>query len=241
MATALCGKIQLTPPARPHHFFTSIFGNALTIVLAIAMNQLLPFYLSTFLGMPRSEQGSTTGLLASFVEAVQLPLVFVFGALSDKFSRRTVWVGGVLVLGLSYFSLSWVRNLGALYASRGILAVGMAGCVGMPPIVTADIIQDCDRGKAQGISGVVVALGAGLSAVFLGQMPAYYGAAESSSVSCEEIELEGDKDAMQAGVYSALTLAVVCVCSAAVLWCGLGGHKTQPATNTNMSMREPRS
>ena len=123
MATALCGKIQLTPRARPHHFFTSIFGNALTIVLAVAMNQLLPFYLSTFLGMPRSEQGSTTGLLASFVEAVQLPLVFVFGALSDKFSRCTVWVGGVLVLGLSYFSLSWVRNLGALYASRGILAV----------------------------------------------------------------------------------------------------------------------
>ena len=54
--------------------------------------------------MPDSQQGEVTGLILSFTEVIQLPVLFIAGSVSDRTSRRAVLVTGFVVLASDRFN-----------------------------------------------------------------------------------------------------------------------------------------
>ncbi|MEI7926620.1 MAG: MFS transporter, partial [Chloroflexota bacterium] len=91
----------------------------------------------------------------SLAQAVSMPIV---GKLSDELGRRTVFVGGVVLFGVSSLAAAVAPNVYVLIAMRGIQ--GLAGGSLLPSAygVVGDVFKE-DRARAIGMISSVFPIG----------------------------------------------------------------------------------
>ncbi|CAK7220306.1 hypothetical protein SCUCBS95973_004114 [Sporothrix curviconia] len=83
----------------------------------------------------------------------------LYGRLSDIFGRKVILVGCLLVFLFGGILSGVSRNMSMLIVSRAIAGIGGGGIITMVNIVISDVVSLKERGKYQGIIGVVVAIG----------------------------------------------------------------------------------
>ncbi|PYI26323.1 MFS general substrate transporter [Aspergillus indologenus CBS 114.80] len=92
----------------------------------------------------------------------------LYGRLSDIFGRKVILLGslGIFLIGSVLSGVS--RDMIMLIVSRAIAGIGGGGIVTVVSIVVSDVVSLKDRGKYQGIIGVVVAAGTAMGPVIGG-------------------------------------------------------------------------
>jgi MFS family permease len=207
------GPIALMPGVARFNFWTYMFAAFICIAMLAGMNFLQVYLLDVHLMIPRSEQGSVTGLLAFYTEIVALILIVPFGVLADRRGRRPVVVFGLLVCGLGYALFPFAGSVPELVVYRIIFAVGAAALAALLATVGNDYTQESSRGRLFGFSGVMNGFGVIFMSAGLAQIPGV---------------LEGlGYTPVQAGTGMFLTAAALCVVAAVVMQFGLLGGLPQ--------------
>lgn len=83
----------------------------------------------------------------------------LYGRLSDIFGRKVILVGCLLLFLIGSILSGVSQNMIMLIVSRAIAGIGGGGIITVVSIVVSDVVSLKDRGKYQGIIGVVVAIG----------------------------------------------------------------------------------
>lgn len=151
--------IRLVPGVRPLHLWTYLLVAMISSAYAGALSVLQPGLLHA-LGIPAGEQATLTGLLTALQELVFIALLGPIGALADRVGRRPVYAAGLLLTGAGYALYAQAASVPQLVALRLLVALGSAAVVGMMVTVIADYPEEADRGKANGLQGLVATLGA---------------------------------------------------------------------------------
>jgi len=227
---------------RPRHLYFFYIACAFTISSAILSNSLLPYLLTNFIHLPDEEQGGVTGTIATVQELIQLPCMIAAGIISDKLSRRTVFVGGMAMLGIAFCLSPLAQSVLHLYVIRGIFtAIGAGACSAMMGTILADLVVNESRGKAQGLNGLSIGSAAALSATLLSQMPSWYlplfTEDSTTAASCEARPMD-DEATRKAGWATFLTIGASCGLMAMLLRTGLGGCETMPVNDVSISFRK---
>lgn len=159
MTTQRTLGIHLVPGVRPLNLWTYLLVAVISSAYAGALAVLQPGLLHA-MGIPPGEQATLTGALSAMQEVVFIALLGPIGALADRVGRRLVYSLGLLITGIGYALYAQAGSVAELYALRLIVALGSAAMVGMMVTVIADYPQDQDRGKANGLQGMMATLGA---------------------------------------------------------------------------------
>lgn len=166
--------IQLVPGVRPVHLWAYLLVAVISSAYAGALSVLQPGLLHA-MGIAPGEQATLTGWLAALQELVFIALLGPIGALADRVGRRRVYVVGLLLTGLGYALYAQASSVQMLVAMRLLVALGSAAVVGMMVTVIADYPEEADRGKANGLQGVVATLGAFIPPILLALPAAFAG------------------------------------------------------------------
>lgn len=164
--------IQLAPGVRPLHLWCYLLVALVSSAYAGALSILQPGLLHA-MGIPPGEQATLTGNLAALQELVFIALLGPIGALADRAGRRAVYAAGLLVSAVGYALYAQADSVAMLVAMRFIVALGSAAVIGMMVTVIADYPQEADRGKANGLQGLVATLGAFIPPLLL-PLPALF-------------------------------------------------------------------
>lgn len=176
--------IDLVAGVRPGHLWCYLLVAIISSAYAGALSVLQPGLLHA-MGIPQGEQATLTGNLAALQELVFILLLGPIGALADRLGRRTVYAAGLLVSGIGYGLYAQASNVTELVALRFIVALGSAAVVGMMVTVIADYPQEHDRGKANGLQGLVATLGAFIPPVLL-VLPAVFAGKGYSEIGAQQ-------------------------------------------------------
>ncbi len=176
--------IQLIPGVRRGHLWTYLFVAVISSAYAGALAVLQPGLLHA-MGIAPGEQAMLTGLLSALQELVFIALLGPIGALADRVGRRLVYALGLLVTGIGYALYAQAGSVTELIALRLIVALGSAAMVGMMVTVIADYPQEQDRGKANGLQGVVATLGAFIPPMLLA-LPSVFAAKGYSEIGAQQ-------------------------------------------------------
>ncbi len=172
MSTNSTLGIDLVDGVRPRHLWCYLLVATISSAYAGALAVLQPGLLHA-MGIPYGQQATLTGNLAALQELVFILLLGPIGALADRIGRRVVYTGGLLLTGLGYALYAHAGTVTELIGLRLIVALGSAAVVGMMVTVIADYPQEHDRGKANGLQGVVATLGAFIAPLLL-PLPALF-------------------------------------------------------------------
>lgn len=151
--------ITLVPGVRRGHLWSYLLVALISSTYAGALSVLQPGLLHA-MGIPNGEQATLTGSLSALQELVFILLLGPIGALADRVGRRLVYAVGLLVTGIGYALYAQAGSVAELVALRLIVALGSAAVIGMMVTVIADYPQDRDRGKANGLQGLIATFGA---------------------------------------------------------------------------------
>jgi len=165
------GPLQLAPGISRINLAAFMFASFITIGFMIFINIGNTYVLNENLGIAKAEQGSVTGLLLVVNEIILLIFMPLAGILSDRIGRRTVMIGGLLIMSFGYVVYPLATTTEELVIYRCIFAVGVAGATGMLGTITQDYPQENSRGKMLGISGVLIVLGTLFVADVFRRMP----------------------------------------------------------------------
>ncbi|KAH8110380.1 MFS general substrate transporter [Phellopilus nigrolimitatus] len=106
------------------------------------------------------------GSVSSFIPSTYLLTSTAFqplyGRFSDIFGRKAALLLAMAIFMLGNLVAGFSRNVSEVIVLRGIAGAGGGGIVSMAQIIMSDVVTLRDRGKYQGIIGVVVALGYGV-------------------------------------------------------------------------------
>lgn len=149
-------------------FYAAAFS---TIMLAVLINALQPYLLTSVLGLPLRDHGKVSGQVGFVSEILMVFLVGIFGALSDKHGRRIVYALGFGLMALGFALTPLSTSVPALMLTRGLYAFGIAAATAMLATIAADYVQNPDRGKANAIMGVMNGFGAVAAALGLAKLP----------------------------------------------------------------------
>jgi len=86
-----------------------------------------------------------------------------FGYLGDRFSRRRLMTGGLVLWSLVTSLTSWVTTYPVLVLTRGLVGIGEAAFSTLAPAYLADVFPLARRVRALGIFYVAIPLGAALA------------------------------------------------------------------------------
>jgi len=212
------GRVELHHGVSRLNMSAFYFSAFITICLLSFVNLVQPYLLTEILKVPLAEQGNVTGTVLFWHELVIIFVIGLAGSLSDKVGRRLIFAGSFLVVAVGYVLMIQSGMVWHLVFFRMIFAIGAAGATSMLSTVLADYAVDRDRGKANGIQGVMNGLGAMTAVFILLKMPEWFKQSGMDVIS-----------AGQATYYVAAGLAAL---AALLLWLGLKGpgirEHTQP-------------
>ena len=214
--------ISLAPGVRRGHLWAYLLVALISSTYAGALSIMQPGLLHV-LGIPPGDQAILTGNLSALQELVFIALLGPIGALADRVGRRLVYALGLLITGIGYALYAQAGSVPELIAVRLIVALGSAAMMGMMVTVIADYPQEQDRGKANGLQGMVATLGAFVPPMLLA-LPSAFAAKGYSELA-----------AQQATFAVAGSLGVFATVVAAVGLSGQAGRiavKDQPALGT---------
>ena len=174
------------------------------------VNVLQPYLLTELLNVPLAEQGSVTGTVLFWHEIVIIFAIGLAGSLSDKVGRRLIFTASFVIVGIGYALMAQAGSVWQLVFFRMFFAVGAAGATSMLSTVIADYVVNRDRGKANGIQGVMNGLGAMTAVFLLLRLPNWF--------------TQRGMDPVQAGQATYYVAAGLAVLVALLLWLGLKGR-----------------
>jgi len=105
---------------------------------------LLPFYAERLGASPFQ-----VGALVSIFAAAQLASAPLWGRLSDRYGRRPMILGGLVISAISYLLFESAATVALLFLSRFVQGMG-AGTVGVVQAYLSDSVPSEDRAKALG-------------------------------------------------------------------------------------------
>ncbi len=112
------------------------------------------------------------GLLFASFSAMQFLFAPVWGAISDRFGRRPVLIGGLFGTCASYLLFAFADSLGALFAAR-ILAGFFGANISTAQAYIADVTEPKDRAKGMGLIGAAFGLGFTFGPLVGGELVAF--------------------------------------------------------------------
>ena len=166
------GPIQLLPGVGVGNMTVYVLGFVFTMLFSTFVPQAQPFILTEVLKIPQSAQGEISGYLGFAATLMGLLLSGVWGTLSDKTGRRTVYAIGLILSAVGIFIFPLAGTIVALFLARMIFASGSNASNTMSNALLADYIDNKDRGKAFGITASFGGIGALLTVFFFLRLPA---------------------------------------------------------------------
>ncbi|KAI9282080.1 major facilitator superfamily domain-containing protein [Umbelopsis sp. AD052] len=150
----------------------------MSIVVYLSASQA--FILTTVL-VQRDNNGDITGSLALYGEIMALVMVAVWGVVSDRIQKRTIFCISIVLMGLAVSLYPQVKNVyPGLLLLRLVFAAGSAGCTTMMTAMMTDVVYG-KGGMVSGIIGACSGLGAIFSSFVLFSVPAKLGISRGSS------------------------------------------------------------
>jgi MFS family permease len=209
------GPIQLLPGVGLGNMTVYVFGFVFTMLFSTFVPQAQPFILTEVLHIPQSSQGEISGYLGFAATLMGVLLSSVWGTLSDKTGRRTVYALGLILaaVGIAIFPLA--GTLVMLYLARMVFAAGSNAANTMSNALLADYIDNKDRGKAFGITASAGGIGALLTVFFFLRLPAML---ENSGISTQD-----------AGRYTYWIVAALSLVATVTIFTGLLGKSKSQA------------
>jgi MFS family permease len=159
--------------------------NVLTMVVVMLMLQItyqmwgiiIPRYLMEVAGLSRQHLGKVTGSLGITYDIIRITFAAVFGALADRFGRKTLLIAGTIVAALSYFYFAFTPEMAVLFGINLIvlayvarIAIALSMQMLTPQLLPTffDYSLPHCRGRISSLYGFAMALGAFLAYRILG-------------------------------------------------------------------------
>jgi MFS family permease len=120
--------------------------------------------------IPQIEQGTVTGNLRALQEFIYITVLGFYGVMADRYGRKPIYVLGMVLTAVGYAVYPHAGSVSELALFRLLIAFGGAATIGMMVTVIADYTEDESRGRANGLQGFMLVLGALIPPV-LGFMP----------------------------------------------------------------------
>ena len=168
------GPIRLESGVGHRHVLTFFYAAIITIAVNSGIAVLQPYLLTENLRIPFEEQGRASSVLVLAAELVVIPMIAVFGGLSDRIGRRVVYSMGFAWIAAGFMLLPLATSLTGLVAARMFTSVGIAAIGSMLATVLADYPQDPSRGLMAAAAGICNGIGAFLAAMVLSQLPSQF-------------------------------------------------------------------
>jgi MFS family permease len=217
------GPVRLVPGVSKLNAITFLYSAFAGVALTSFVSIFMPYILNVNLGLPMEEQGRASGDLVFYGEIVLLTMSGVFGAWSDQYGRRLVFIGGLLVLAAGYIALGFALTLAALIAIRVFATFGIAAVSVMVSTIQIDYPAEDSRGKLMGFTGIAIGLGAVMIGVLFAGLP--------------ETFTDAGYTKLMAGRLTLFSMTGFCLITAVVIGFGLVGGQPphvqgKPSTRT---------
>ena len=168
------GPIWLETGVQTRNVLTLLLAAFITVGLNAGITILQPYLLTENLGIAFADQGKASAALILATEFVIIPMAAVFGVLSDRIGRRTVYAIGLTWVAVGFIMLPLATTLPQLLAARAFTAVGVAATGSMMATVLSDYPQNRSRGKMVAVGGICNGIGAVAAVFFLSQLPSLF-------------------------------------------------------------------
>jgi MFS family permease len=193
----------LSAGVTPRHVLCYLFAALISIGMFTYLMSLTPYILKVNLGIPEAEHGRVIGNLQFLQEIVVIACIGWWGAMSDRFGRRAIYIVGWMLMGLAYTVYSFATTLTELFFLRIVFALAVAATTTNLSAILADYPQEPSRGKLTGIAFLLNGLGAVAFFAGLNKLPEIYQAQGASET--------------WAGHYAYLTVAAIAFVAAVVM------------------------
>jgi MFS family permease len=160
------GPVKLAPGVLPRHVLCYLFAAFISIGIYTYLVALTPYVLTVNLGLPDTDHGRISGDLQFWQEIALLASLGFWGALSDRFGRRVIYVAGFLILFAAYLLYALATTPTELILYRLVFALGIASTTTCLSAVLADYAEEKSRGTLTGIAFFLN--GVGSVAFFIG-------------------------------------------------------------------------
>lgn len=199
------GPIHLAEGVLPRHVLAFLFAAFVSIGLFTYLVVLTPFILQHGLGLDINKDnfGQISGDVQFWQEIMVLCVIGWFGALSDRWGRRRVYVLGFILMGIAYSLYAFATTMPQLIAFRLVFALAIAANSAMLAAVVADYPAEQSRGKLAATSMMLNGFGATFFTGALGSLPVFFSDYTDSQI--------------WAGRYAALTIAGIAFFAAFVM------------------------
>jgi MFS family permease len=172
--TGSFGPVRLQPGVTTRHVVCYLYAATISIALFTYLMSLTPYILTVNLGIPKEEHGRVIGNLQFLQEIVVIVSIGWWGALSDRFGRRAIYILGFLIMAFAYGIYAFATSLPQLFMFRVVFALAIASTTTSLAAILADYPMNESRGKMTGIAFFLNGLGAAASFGALSQLPSVY-------------------------------------------------------------------
>jgi len=173
-SSASFGPIKLAPGVTARHVLCYLFAAGVSIGMFTYLMTLTPYILIENLGIPEAEHGRAVGQLQFLQEIVILLTIGWWGAMSDRFGRRYIYIVGWLIMMTAYAIYAFATTMTELFVYRAVFAMAVAATTTNLSAILADYPQEESRGKMTGMAFVLNGIGAVVFFVGLTQLPAIF-------------------------------------------------------------------
>lgn len=145
------------PPPNIWGKLVLLIGANLTLISGAGLTAAMPAMLKTFEDVPGA------ALWVSLV--ITLPALFVVvggpltGFLTDRFGRKPILVGSILLSGLAGTGAFFLNQLFAILISRALVGISIAGAMTATNALIADYFSGQERAKFMGYQSAFLGLG----------------------------------------------------------------------------------
>ncbi len=197
------GPINLAEGVTPRHALCYLFAAFVSIGLFIYLSLLMPYILRVNIGLEEARWGQVSGDLQFWQELVVIATIGWWGAMSDRFGRRPVYIAGFLILTIAYATYAFSTSIPQLVGIRLVFALGVACNTALLSAIIADYPTEDSRGKFSGIAFFLNGVGSVIFTMGLTKLPGLFSEAGVSDLA--------------AGRYSYLAVAGIAFVAALVM------------------------
>lgn len=168
------GPIRLAPGVTPRHVLCYLFAAGISIGMFTYLMSLTPYILTVNLGIPEDQHGRLIGNLQFLQEIIVIASIGWWGAMSDRYGRRAIYIIGWLLMAFAYAIYSFATSVPELFLYRVAFAIAVAATTTNLSAILADYPIEESRGKMVGIAFVLNGLGAVAFFAGLNRLPAIF-------------------------------------------------------------------
>ncbi len=168
------GPFHMLPGVTGMHVGALFFVAFFSVPVAGFINIAQPYILTEILRIPFDQQGGITGNLLVMHELVNLSVIGIYGAASDKLGRRPLLATAFMILAVGYCLFPLVTGQTELVMFRLLLACGVGGVTAMLSAIANDYPREGCRARM--IAAVFMCNGLGLAILprVFGGLPAWF-------------------------------------------------------------------